>query len=113
MFKKLLIVCLVSFSTTSCGKQTFDQVNVQNKSDYYYLSSDHIIIAPKLYDNTQYIEYTLDNSQTHISTIMPFVLELEADSLSIGYHSVQVRQFLLASPLVTISTTTTIDFTIL
>lgn len=115
MFKRLLIFLSIAISTISCIEleQTVDLTDILNKSDYYYLSTDHIIIVPKISSDTQYIEFTLDSLYTHTSTKMPFILELEADTLSLGYHIVNVRQIRTPSTGIIMSTTTNIDFTIL
>lgn len=111
MFKKVIVLFLViAFSMVSCEDLTL--TNNQEKSDYYYLSTDHIIIAPILYRDTQYIEYTLDSLHIHKSTEMPFVLELDADTLSLGYHIVEARQYRMPSVGVT-NSKSIIDFTIL
>lgn len=113
MFKKLLILlAAITALITSCSSPNFD---VFYSGDNYgsYLSTDHIIIVPHIFDGLEYVEYTLDDTHIHTLYEMPFALELEADTLSTGVHSVKIRHHMLPSDGVTFNKTSSITFEII
>ena len=106
MLKKILIILSgITLCLASCT-QEFEYGRT-------YLSTDHIVIAPRLEDNVTYIQYTLDDRFTHKSTEMPFILELAADTLSLGDHKVTVQQYYSPSPNNSTIKISTISFTII
>lgn len=114
MFKKRLILSfVVALCLISCVTQEI-KVDGNKETDFYYLSTDQIIIVPELFVNdVQYVEYKLDNTYTHKSDEMPFVLELDADTLSVGYHVVSIRPYRLVEGLIIRSSEKEVYFTIL
>ena len=109
--KSLILLAIIAFGLASCDDYILYPST--NQSDYYYKRNDHIIIAPRITDGTTSVEYLLDSTYTHTLTEMPFALELNADTLSLGYHILKVKRCYSGSTGVAITSTTTIDFTIL
>lgn len=102
MLKKSLILSLTaSLSFVACSYLSWNPnavftPNLYDSEDYYYYQhNDRIIIAPEIKSGAIHIEYTLDDKYKHTLSEMPFVLELSADTLSVGMHTIKITQQLL------------------
>lgn len=62
-------------------------------SDDTYRSHDKIVIVPTLMDDMDSVVFSLDGRWVATVKVMPFALEMSADSLDVGTHEVEIKKY--------------------
>lgn len=58
-----------------------------------YRSHDKIVMVPTLMDDMDSVVFSLDGRWVSTVKVMPFVLEISADTLDVGTHEMEMKKF--------------------